>query len=575
VSTNLDNLKKEKLNAVVRATLSKSLADKGYALPVDITPWIVDRNFGNVTEGLIDTNGTTAGQLISKVDLKLDNRLGDFEQNGRFFQNGFVNNSKIKIESAYVDCFVDESGNVQLSNLEGSTHWSEEFVGSIGSIPTGWRDDTTDPGFNATIVLDATKNLSRVSRTLSGVYGKVLGPSQTLDVDLFPFIKISIDSLFNGCTWKVGVQNLASPYDYHDLNTSSNSIGDFIFDYSAITGWAGSKTFSVQITIEGSSSSYLKTTMVSILNPAYTPYTFNGIIKADASSWNVSERTFTAGLLQAANIIASEIVNDGALGSQRSLAQLAFDVLNQSTIKKVLNISLSNINLGFDIPKCVTNSHELRAKKVMDIINAIGTLSGSKWYVDSNSNFIFEPIAQGGNSSWDLTIDDIVSIDELSFDPLQFNSVTWDDGDAALRPVQQVAMEYSLRQQYGYDCFDKKIDFKWITDSGMRNSFLNNFLARCQHQHRMITFTCKSNPELRFNQIITLNYPQQYAPLANPFIWGKSSWGDGSIWGLSIPGFKVSPLTKWRVLSIDRSLNLSPEMKIVAVQAGIGPDLPL
>jgi hypothetical protein len=140
---------------------------------------------------------------------------------------------------------------------------------------------------------------------------------------------------------------------------------------------------------------------------------------------------------------------------------------------------------------------------------------------------------------------------------------------------QHVVMDYILRQKYGYDCFDKKFDFKWIENTTSRLSIMQDFLNRSQYQHRMITFTCKSNPELRFNQIITLDIPRQYATTGNDFIWGKSSWGDGSMWGVSIPGFKISPSVKWRVLSIDRDLNLAPNMRIIAVQAGIGPDMGL
>jgi hypothetical protein len=232
-----------------------------------------------VTEGVVDTSGDTSGQLIDKVDLKLDNTRGDFEQTGRFFVGGFVNNSKIKIEAAYADVSIDQFGRI------------------------------------------------------------------------------------------------------------------------------------------------------SVIAPLHTPYIFNGIIKSDSSTWNISERTFVAGLLQASNIVASEIINPGYVSNGISLKQLAYNILRQSTIARVFNVSPSNINLGFDIAGCVDNSAELVGQKVFDIINAIGILSGSKWYIDSSNNFIFEPIVQSGTSSWDITLDDIVSIDDIGFDPLQFNSVTWDSGE--------------------------------------------------------------------------------------------------------------------------------------------------
>ena len=58
-------------------------------------------------------------------------------------------------------------------------------------------------------------------------------------------------------------------------------------------------------------------------------------------------------------------------------------------------------------------------------------------------------------------------------------------------------------------------------------------------------------------------------------IWGKSKWGDGSVWGAGVPGLVISPGILWRVLSVTRKLNLSPDMQVIAVQAGQGPDAPI
>jgi hypothetical protein len=138
--------------------------------------------------------------------------------------------------------------------------------------------------------------------------------------------------------------------------------------------------------------------------------------------------------------------------------------------------------------------------------------------------------------------------------------------------ILNVQMPYVTRQRYGYDCFEKKVSFKWISLASARLALMESYLLQNQFQHRMITFTCKSNPELRYNQLITLDVPQQYAPNANSFTWGKSSWGDGSMWTPGVSSLKISSSTKWRVISIRRKLNLSPDMQVIAVQAGIGQD---
>ena len=302
-----------------------------------------------------------------------------------------------------------------------------------------------------------------------------------------------------------------------------------------------------------------------------TPYVFNGIIKADSCAYDYygPDRILKLGILQAASIMATEIVNQGYIATGSSLAQTALQIMSQPSITGLVNVNSGNINLDFDVAGCVDNLNDLLGAKVLDAINAIGILSNSKWYIDQNSNFVMEPVKNSGTSSWDLSVDDIISIDDLGYNPLQFNSVTWDDGQTDIVNAQ---MTYDLRQRYGYDCFEKKLDFKWITDTVKKQALTINYLLNHMHQHRMITLTCKSNPELRYNQLITIDYPRQYVLRPDSFIWGKSSWGDGSLWTPGIAGIRISPGILWRVVSITRKLSLAPDMQIVAVLAGIGQD---
>jgi len=422
MTTNLEYIRREHLKSMCAVTLYVNLG-ASFAPGVDITEYVKDLAV-DIAEGVVDTSGDTAGQLIDKVDLQLDNTRGDFETGGRLFGLGFVNNSKIKIVSNYRE-------------------------------------------------------------------------------------------------------------------------------FSIVDGYV-------------------------VPGAACPPYTFNGIIKADSSSWTYDPKSnkfdFNAGCLQASNILASEIVNAGYVSPGSSLAQTVFQIMQQPSIAHVVTTILGNINLGYDIAAVVDTPLELVNKKVLDIVNLIGILSNSKWYIDSDGNFIMEPIANSGASSWDLTGEDIVSVDEVGFNALQLNSATWDDGTL---PKINVQMNYALRQQYAYDCFEKQFDAKFIADATNRQNLLQAFVAQNQYQHRQITFTAKANPDLRFNQLITLNLPRQYANISNQFIWGESEWGDGSMWGPGIPGLIISPGISWRVLSVTRKLNLAPDMQVIAVQAGQGPDTPL
>lgn len=431
MTTNKQYLTREQLASVTSVTLFLNMGGGTYASGVDITDWLRDANV-DVSEGVVDTSGDTSGQLIDKIDLIFDNTRGDFDEGGRFFIGGFINNSKMQVVAAYAETALNDDG--------------------------------------------------------------------------LPYV---VDTL--------------------------------------------------------------------------SPYTFNGVIKSDSSAWIISgpDRQFSMGVLQAANILASEIVNIGPsyynsegvltptyLVPGGSMADTVYQILQQPSIAAVINTG--DINLGFDIDGCVDTPAEIVNKKAIDIINQIGMLSNSKWYIDENSTFIFEPIANTGTSAWDINaLDDVVSLDDFSFNVLQFDSVTWDDGTLA---VQNVQMDYATRQKYSYDIFDKKFDMKWIANPTNRLALLNSFLLQNQFQHHQLTFTCKANPELRFNQLITINLPQQTADTGNNFIWGESSWGDGSLWGPGLPGFKIPSSILWRILTISRKLNLAPDMQIVCVQAGQGSD---
>jgi hypothetical protein len=276
MTTNLEYMRREQMQATVQVLLYLNLGSS-YADAADITEWVRDIAI-DVTEGTVDTSGDTSGQLIDKIELLLDNTRGDFNSDGRFFNPGLMNNSKIKIISSYTEATIS---------------------------------------------------------------GGVVHPGTAL-----------------------------------------------------------------------------------------TPYVFNGILKSDSSFYDYSgpDKVFKAGILQSASIMATEIVNFGYVESGISLAEAVLQIMSQRTITNVLGVSGANINLGFDVSGCVDSIESLTGMKVLDAVNAIGILSNSKWYVDQDNNFIMEPIKNSGTSSWDISIDDIISIDEVGYNPLQFNSFTWDDG---------------------------------------------------------------------------------------------------------------------------------------------------
>ena len=303
--------------------------------------------------------------------------------------------------------------------------------------------------------------------------------------------------------------------------------------------------------------------------PAGNPYVFTGLLKTASSQWdeNPNSLKFLAGVLPVANILATETVNPGYV-TPGSFTSVINQIMLQPTIAKYISTSLSNIVLGYDAAGVVDTPAELTGMTVKDVLDKIAFLSGSIYRFDSNNIFYMEPIANSGTSTWNLRQSDITEFTALEFDPLQFTQIQWTGATELLNTIT-VTQDYLTRQMYQYDFNQLTIDAKFVQSDAARLAIIQNMLLQYQHQHHRIVLRTKSNPDLRVNNLITVNYPQQCSLLS--FVWNKSSWGDGSTWSISIPGVTISPVTFWRVLQIDRDI-LNESMTITAIVASKNTD---
>jgi hypothetical protein len=79
-------------------------------------------------------------------------------------------------------------------------YWREDFVGPAnGSVPC-WQDANTpnDSGFNALLSFSTTPSRGRITRTQGDVWGKVLGPTVTLNTSVYHKMAVTISYLDPG-----------------------------------------------------------------------------------------------------------------------------------------------------------------------------------------------------------------------------------------------------------------------------------------------------------------------------------------------------------------------------------------
>ncbi len=148
--------------------------------------------------------------------------------------------------------------------------WVDEFNGIQGTKPEGWADEGNDVNYNAWIGYLAGGTGVVVSRTAEDVWGKVLSPVITCDVDTFGQVQVGYLGGSGSSTWKIGIQEVGGAWQYWDIGPSrdcSVPALTFEFDLKGSTGWSGIHQFQVQITIEGAAGKYSQLDWIRVCRP--------------------------------------------------------------------------------------------------------------------------------------------------------------------------------------------------------------------------------------------------------------------------------------------------------------------
>ncbi|MBN1268916.1 MAG: hypothetical protein JXB04_04970 [Kiritimatiellae bacterium] len=127
--------------------------------------------------------------------------------------------------------------------------WEDLFEGDTSR----WRDETTDPRFNATLSIDDGLGLITVAKAPKEepyyLKGKILSEVLTADVDQFPVLEVCVSTAsLREAYYEIALQGEDDPWprailvDEHEQRT-----GTMIFNIPRLTGWTGTKTFSIEL----------------------------------------------------------------------------------------------------------------------------------------------------------------------------------------------------------------------------------------------------------------------------------------------------------------------------------------
>jgi hypothetical protein len=152
------------------------------------------------------------------------------------------------------------------------TMYRDDFTGVWGDVVSGWRDESTDPGFNAYFDYAYNGTSAELIRNSSSSYGKTLSPVQSLNFSSNMFLEFSVLSMTSSTQWAVGIQELEGSYRHWTLADAQTGTGDFYYDLRSTTGWtSGTHVFSIEFIIIGESGKKVTFNYVQITSISPTP----------------------------------------------------------------------------------------------------------------------------------------------------------------------------------------------------------------------------------------------------------------------------------------------------------------
>lgn len=116
-----------------------------------------------------------------------------------------------------------------------------------------WRDQDTNPGFDATLEVNEKKNIGIARTDEETSYGKVMSPEEGINITIDKDTTITLELLVDipEGDIKVNLMTAAEPYDGHTVIDATDKKGIYKAKIAKKTPWTGKHTFWVAIWVEG------------------------------------------------------------------------------------------------------------------------------------------------------------------------------------------------------------------------------------------------------------------------------------------------------------------------------------
>ncbi len=140
---------------------------------------------------------------------------------------------------------------VTLTPIPVENVFLDHFTNGIAPvIPPDWRDETTNPGYQATIKRQAD-TLALVANTSAG-YGKVLSKILTTDFNAYQELEVKVSDIAPNTKLFLGLQMETAPYTAYDLGAVITSPGVYTRNIPALNTAAlsGTHTYSIKLRLD-------------------------------------------------------------------------------------------------------------------------------------------------------------------------------------------------------------------------------------------------------------------------------------------------------------------------------------
>ncbi|MCD4814480.1 hypothetical protein K8S19_12420 [bacterium] len=143
---------------------------------------------------------------------------------------------------------------ISLSALvQAKVLWSNDF--------SGWRDQSTNPGFDANMKVDTEKKIGTITTPEDTSYGKIMSAEEGIEIEVTEdtIFEIDIKEDIPEGALKINLMSNTEPYDTHEIIPATDKKGIQRVKIAEKTPWRGKHGFWISIWLEG----FGRTAMVS------------------------------------------------------------------------------------------------------------------------------------------------------------------------------------------------------------------------------------------------------------------------------------------------------------------------